>query len=70
MSHSLLAADRRAHVRIVSASLGIAFVFVAALVAAHVGAPDGQLVAATAPTVIKAEKSTSFTSRETTGAVR
>jgi hypothetical protein len=70
MSHSLLGADRRAHVRIVAASLAIAFVFVAALVAARVGEPDGPMLTANSPSVIKAEKSTSFSSRETAGAVR
>jgi hypothetical protein len=70
MSHSLVGADRPTQRRIIGVALAAALVFVTALIAARVGDPDGAMVAASAPTVVKAEKATSWTHRETTGAVR
>lgn len=70
MSHSLVGADRPTQRRIIGVALAAALVFVTALVAARVGDPDSAIVAAHAPTVVKAEKATNWTNRETTGAVR
>src|SRR4051794_17702619 len=70
MSHSLIAADRSTHIRIVTVALIAVIVFVTALIAAQIGNPDSNMVAANAPTVVKAEKATNWTNRETTGAVR
>jgi hypothetical protein len=70
MSHSLVGADRPTQRRIIGVALAGALVFVAALAAARVGDPDSATVAANGPTVVKAEKATSWTNRETTGAVR
>jgi hypothetical protein len=70
MSHSLVGADRPTQRRVIGVALAAALAFVAALVAARVGDPDSAMVAANAPTVVKAEKATSWSHRETTGAVR
>jgi len=70
MSHSLIAADRSTHIRIVAVAVIAGIVFVTALIAAQVGNPDSSMVTANAPTVVKAEKPSSWTSRDTTGSVR
>jgi len=70
MSHSLIAADRSTHIRIVAVAAIAIVVFVTVLVAAQFGNPDSNMVTANAPTVVKAEKASSWTNRETTGAVR
>src|SRR5215212_7880506 len=70
MSHSLVGADRPTQRRIVGVALAAAVVFVIVLMAARVGDPDSAVVAANAPPVVKAEKATSWTHRESTGAVR
>jgi hypothetical protein len=70
MSHSLLGADRRTHLRIVGVSVVAVAVLATALVAAGVREPDSSAVVANAPSVLKPEKETTWTSRTTTGAVR
>jgi hypothetical protein len=73
MGYSLIAVDRPTHVRIIAVAVVAAIVFVTVLVAAQVGDPSGNMMAAmaaNAPPVVKAEKATTWTSRETTGAVR
>jgi hypothetical protein len=70
MSHSLLGADRRTHLRIVGVSLAAVAVLAVALVAAGLREPDSNALVANAPSVIKAEKETTWTSRKTTGAVQ
>jgi len=70
MSHSLIAADRSTHIRIVAVAAIAIVVFVTVLMAAQFGNPDSNMVTANAPTVVKAEKASSWTNRETTGAVR
>jgi len=70
MSHSLLIAHRRDHVRIVSVSLALAFVFMASLVAARSGQPDDRMLSASGPTVVKPDKVTTFTNRDSTHSVR
>ena len=70
MSHSLIAADRRAHIRIVGVALAAALVFVVAFLATRIGDPDSNMLAANAPTVLKAETATTWTHRETRGSVR
>jgi hypothetical protein len=70
MSHSLVGADRPTQWRVIGVALVAAFVFITALIAARFGDPDGAVVASGAPTVVKAEKATSWTHRETTGSVR
>jgi hypothetical protein len=70
MGYSLIAVDRPTHVRITAVAAVAAIVFVTVLVAAQVGDASGNMMAANAPPVVKAEKTTTWTSRETTGAVR
>jgi len=70
MSHSLIAADRSTHIRIVAVAAVAVFVFVTALIAVRSGNSDSHMVTANAPTVVKAEKASSWSSRETTGSVR
>jgi len=70
MSHSLIAADRSTHIRIIAITAIAVVVLVTGLMAAQFGNPDSHMVTANAPTVVKAEKASSWTSRETTGAVR
>jgi len=70
MSHSLIGADRPTHTRIVAVGVLAATLFVAALVAARVGDPGSNMLAANAPTVLKAERATTLTSNEASGAVR
>jgi hypothetical protein len=70
MSHSLVGADRPTQWRIVGVGVAAALVFVIALVGARFGARDSAMLTANAPTVVKAEKATTWTNRETTGAVR
>jgi hypothetical protein len=70
MSHSLIAADRSTHIRIVAVAAIAVIVLVTALIAAQFGNPDSNIVAANAPTVVKAEKDTAWTRRETTGSMR
>jgi len=69
MSHSL-PADRHTHFRIIGVAVTGAMVFVMAMAAAGAGKPGAAVVVANAPTVIKAEKATTWTNRETTGTVR
>ena len=70
MSHSLVGADRPTQWRVVGVALAATLVFVIALVGARFGDPNGAVVAANAPTVVKAEKATAWSNREPTGAVR
>jgi len=70
MSHSLIAADRSTHIRIVAVAVIAVLVLVSALVAAQFGDPGSNMVAANSPAVVKAEKASNWTSRQTTGAVR
>jgi len=70
MSHSLVPADRQTHVRVVGVALAGAILVVVAFIAAGASHPGSAVVTANAPTVIKAEKATTFTNRETTRAVR
>jgi len=70
MSHSLIAADRSTHIRIIAVAAAAIAVFVTALIAAQFGSVDSNMVTANTPTVVKAEKASSWSSRETTGAVR
>jgi len=70
MSHSLVGADRPTQRRVIGVALAAALVFVIALMAARVGDADSAIVAAQAPTVVKAEKATNWSHRETTGSVR
>jgi hypothetical protein len=70
MSHSLIAADRSTHIRIVAVASLAVIVLVSALIAARTGDPTSPMMAANAPPVVKAEKATTWTSLETTGAVR
>jgi hypothetical protein len=70
MSHSLVGADRPTQWRIVGVGVAAALVFVIALVGARFGERGGAMVTANAPTVVKAEKATAWTHRETVGAVR
>ena len=70
MSHSLIAADRSTHIRIVAVTAVAVIVFVTALIAAQFGNSDSNMVTANAPTVVKAEKASSWSSRVTTGSVR
>jgi hypothetical protein len=70
MSHSIIGADRQTHVRIVAVSCIAAAVFVITLIAARVSDPTSNMLTANAPTVLKAERATVWTSKETTGAAR
>jgi len=70
MSHSLIAADRRAHTRIVGVAVAFALVFVVVGLAVRMGDAGGGLVAANSPTVLKAETTSAWSHRETTGSVR
>ena len=69
MSHSLIAADRATHIRIVSVASAATLALVTALVAARANDPASTLVAA-APTVVKAAKATDWTSRDSNRLVR
>jgi hypothetical protein len=70
MTHSLVPADRSTHVRIVGVALAGAMAFVTAFLAVGAREPGNAVVAGNAPIVVKAEKATTWTNRETTGAVR
>jgi hypothetical protein len=68
MSHSLVGADRSTQVRVVAVACVAATLFVAAMIGARVSDPASNMLVANSPTVIKAEKATTWTSVETTGA--
>jgi hypothetical protein len=68
MSHSLVGADRSTQVRIVAVACAAATIFVAVMIGARVADPSSSMLVANSPTVIKAEKATTWTSVETTGA--
>jgi len=70
MGHSLIAADRSTHIRIISVTCAATVALVTALVAARVNDPASPVVAAAAPTVVKAAKATDWTSRDSSRLVR
>lgn len=70
MNHSILTADRNAHVRMIAASLACAIVFVAAMVGSRVALLDPATVRAAAPLVVKAHPATTMTSHERPSLVR
>lgn len=70
MNHSILTADRNAHLRMVTVSLSCAIVFVAAMIGMRVATFDAQTLRAESPLVVKANQPTAVTNRSSDVTVR
>ncbi len=66
MNYSLVTADRRTHIKIVVLSLVLGIGVVLAGIGTHLRDAPVSTSAVRAPTLVKAEKATLFTGRETT----